>query len=119
MAKAVEFRINIKSEDGGVLKRLTVEADGLDDILSEVGNTAVATGNRLREMADKSLVFETAVRSIRDLSDMVGGLAEPFDSFETAMRLVSTIICGTSKLITDVNTEAASWFKRTKTLSPN
>ena len=27
MAKAVEFRINIKSEDGGVLKRLTVEAD--------------------------------------------------------------------------------------------
>ena len=52
MAKAVEFRINIKSEDGGVLKRLTVEADGLDDILSEVGNTAVATGNRLREMAD-------------------------------------------------------------------
>lgn len=80
MAKAVEFRINIKSEDGGVLKRLTVEADGLDDILSEVGNTAVATGNRLREMADKSLVFDTAVRSIRDLSDMVGGLAEPFDS---------------------------------------
>ena len=41
MAKAVEFRINIKSEDGGVLKRLPVEADGLDDILSEVGNTAV------------------------------------------------------------------------------
>lgn len=91
MAKAVEFRINIKSEDGGVLKRLTVEADGLDDILSEVGNTAVATGNRLREMADKSLVFETAVRSIRDLSDMVGGLAEPFDSFETAMRSANTM----------------------------
>ena len=91
MAKAVEFRINIKSEDGGVLKRLTVEADGLDDILSEVGNTAVATGNRLREMADKSLVFETAVHSIRDLSDMVSGLAEPFDSFETAMRSANTM----------------------------
>lgn len=91
MAKAVEFRINIKSDDGGVLKRLTVEADGLDDILSEVGNTAVATGNRLREMADKSLVFDTAVRSIRDLSDMVSGLAEPFDSFETAMRSANTM----------------------------
>lgn len=91
MAKAVEFRINIKSEDGGVLKRLTVEADGLDDILSEVGKTAADTGNRLREMADKSLVFETAVRSIRDLSDMVGGLAEPFDSFETAMRSANTM----------------------------
>ena len=91
MAKAVEFRINIKSDDGGVLKRLTVEADGLDDILSEVGNTAVATGNRLREMADKSLVFETTVRSIRDLSDMVSGLAEPFDSFETAMRSANTM----------------------------
>lgn len=91
MAKAVEFRINIKSDDGGVLKRLTVEADGLDDILSEVGNAAVATGNRLREMADKSLVFDTAVRSIRDLSDMVSGLAEPFDSFETAMRSANTM----------------------------
>ena len=91
MAKAVEFRINIKSEDGGVLKRLTVEADGLDEILSEVGKTAADTGNRLREMADKSLVFETAVRSIRDLSDMVGGLAEPFDSFETAMRGANTM----------------------------
>lgn len=91
MAKAVEFRINIKSEDGGVMKRLTVEADGLDDILSEVGNTAVVTGNRLREMADKSLVFETAVHSIRDLSDMVSGLAEPFDSFETAMRSANTM----------------------------
>lgn len=91
MAKAVEFRINIKSDDGGVLKRLTVEADGLDDILSEVGKTAVGTGNRLREMADKSLVFETAVRSIRDLSDMVSGLAEPFDSFETAMRSANTM----------------------------
>ena len=57
MAKAVEFRINIKSEDGGVLKRLTVEADGLDDILSEVGNTAVATGNRLRELFYICFVF--------------------------------------------------------------
>lgn len=91
MAKAVEFRINIKSDDGGVLKRLTVEADGLDNILSEVGNTAVSTGNKLREMADKSLVFETAVRSIRDLSDMVSGLAGPFDSFETAMRSANTM----------------------------
>lgn len=91
MAKAVEFRINIKSEDGGVLKRLTVEADGLDDILSGVGKTATDTGNKLREMADKSLVFDTAIRSIRDLSDMVGGLAEPFDSFETAMRSANTM----------------------------
>ena len=91
MAKAVEFRINIKSEDGGILKRLTVEADGLDDILSEVGKTATDTGSKLREMADKSLVFDTAIRSIRDLSDMVGGLAEPFDSFETAMRSANTM----------------------------
>ena len=42
-------------------------------------------------MADKSLVFDTAIRSIRDLSDMIGGLAEPFDSFETAMRSANTM----------------------------
>lgn len=91
MARAVEFRINIKSGDGGVLKRLAVEADGLDDILSEVGRTAADTGSRLREMAGRSLVFDTAIRAIRDLGDMVGGLAAPFDSFETAMRGANTM----------------------------
>ena len=91
MAKSVEFKINIKSEDGGVLKRLTVEAEGLENMLSEVGDAAEAAGNQLRDMADKSLVFDTAIRSIRDLSDMVSGLAEPFDSFETAMRSANTM----------------------------
>lgn len=91
MAKSVEFKINIKSEDGGVLKRLTVEAEGLENMLAEVGDTAEAAGNQLRDMADKSLVFDTAIRSIRDLSDMVSGLAEPFDSFETAMRSANTM----------------------------
>ena len=91
MAKSVEFKINIKSEDGGVLKRLSIEAEGLEDILAEVGDAAQSAGNQLREMADKSLVFDTAVRSIRDLSDMVSGLAEPFDSFETAMRSANTM----------------------------
>ena len=91
MAKSVEFKINIKSEDGGVLKRLTVEAEGLENMLAEVGDTAEAAGNQLRDMADKSLVFDTAIRSIRDLSDMVSGLAAPFDSFETAMRSANTM----------------------------
>lgn len=91
MAKAVEFRINIKSEDGGVLKRLAVEADGLDDILSEVGRTAADTGSRLREMASRSLVFDTAIRAIQELGGMVGGLAAPFDSFEVAMRGANTM----------------------------
>ena len=91
MAKSVEFRINIKSVDGGVLKKLSVEAEGLDGILAEVGSTAAATGNRLREMADKSLVFDASIRSLRDLSDMVGDLAGPFDSFETAMRGANTM----------------------------
>lgn len=91
MAKSVEFKINIKSEDGGVLKRLTVEAEGLENMLSEVGDAAEDAGNQLRDMADKSLVFDTAIRSIRDLSDMVSGLAEPFDSFETSMRSANTM----------------------------
>lgn len=91
MAKAVEFRINIKSEDGGVLKRLAVEADGLDDLLAEVGRTAADTGSRLREMASRSLVFDTAIRAIQELGGMVSGLAAPFDSFETAMRGANTM----------------------------
>lgn len=91
MAKSVEFKINIKSEDGGVLKRLTVEAEGLEGILTEVGDAAQAAGNQLREMADKSLVLDAAVKSLDKLNDMVSGLAGPFDSFETAMRSANTM----------------------------
>lgn len=91
MAKAVEFQIKIKSNDGGVFQQLTVEAEGLDKVLDEVGATAVSTGNHLREMADKSLVLDAAVRSIRELGDMVNGLAKPFESFETAMRSANTM----------------------------
>lgn len=91
MAKSVEFKINIKSDDGGVLKRLTVEAEGLEGILTEVGDAAQAAGNQLREMADKSLVFDAAVKSLDKLNGMVSALAEPFDSFETAMRSANTM----------------------------
>lgn len=91
MAKAVEFQIKIKSVDGNVLKNLTVEATGLEDALEQVGDTARNTGSQLKEMAAKSMVFEGAMRSVETLRDMVGGLAAPFNSFETAMRSANTM----------------------------
>lgn len=91
MAKAVEFQIKIKSVDGNVLKNLTVEATGLEDALEQVGDTARNTGSQLKEMAANSMVFEGAMRSIETLRDMVGGLAAPFNSFETAMRSANTM----------------------------
>lgn len=91
MAKAVEFQIKIKSGDGSVLKNLTVEATGLEEALEEVGETARSTGSQLKEMAAKSMIFEGAMRSIETLRDMVGGLAAPFNSFETAMRSANTM----------------------------
>lgn len=91
MAKAVEFQIKIKSVDGSVLKNLTVEATGLDEALEKVGDTARSTGSQMKEMAAKSMIFEGAMRSIETLRDMVGGLAAPFNSFETAMRSANTM----------------------------
>ncbi|WP_311440411.1 phage tail tape measure protein [Hoylesella buccalis] len=91
MAKAVEFQIKIKSVDGNVLKNLTVEATGLDEALEKVGDTARNTGSQLKEMAARSMIFEGAMRSIETLRDMVGGLAAPFNSFETAMRSANTM----------------------------
>lgn len=91
MAKSVEFQIKIKSLDGGVLNKLTVEATGLEDILTEVGDAASRSGKQLREMAEKSLVLESASKSLEKLSDMISGLAAPFDSFETAMRAANTM----------------------------
>lgn len=91
MAKAVEFQIKIKGVEGNVLKNLSVEATGLDEALEKVGDTARNTGSQLKEMAAKSMVFEGAMRSIETLRDMVGGLAAPFNSFETAMRSANTM----------------------------
>ena len=91
MAKVVEFQIKIKGVDGNVLKNLSVEATGLEDVLAQVGDTARNTGSQLKEMAAKSMVFEGAMRSIETLRDMVGGLAAPFNSFETAMRSANTM----------------------------
>lgn len=91
MAKVVEFQIKIKGVDGNVLKNLNVEATGLEDALAQVGDTARNTGSQLKEMAAKSMVFEGAMRSIETLRDMVGGLAAPFNSFETAMRSANTM----------------------------
>lgn len=91
MAKSVEFQIRIKDVDGGVLKDLTVQADGLDDALGKIGETARGTGSRLKDMAEKSLVFDVAMRSLGTLRDMVSGLAAPFNSFETAMRSANTM----------------------------
>lgn len=91
MAKVVEFQIKIKGVDGNVLKNLSVEATGLDEALEKVGETARSTGSQLKEMAAKSMVFEGAMRSIETLRDMVGGLAAPFNSFETAMRSANTM----------------------------
>lgn len=91
MAKVVEFQIKIKGVDGNVLKNLSVEATGLDEALEKVGDTARNTGSQLKEMAAKSMVFEGAMRSIETLRDMVGGLAAPFNSFETAMRSANTM----------------------------
>lgn len=91
MAQSVEFRVKIKSEGGDVLRQLTVEADGLDDILGQVGASAQRAGSQLKEMASKSLVFDGIINSVERLKDMVSGLAAPFDSFEKSMRAVNTM----------------------------
>ena len=91
MAKAVEFQIKLKSVDGGVLKNLTVEATNFEDVLSQVGETARQSGEQLKAMASKSLLLENATRAIDQLSGMIKGAAEPFNSFETAMQGANTM----------------------------
>lgn len=91
MAKAVEFQINIKSIDGGVLEKLTIEATGLEDALSQVGQMAQQASGQLTNMAENSLIFESLVQSIQLLRDGINDLAEPFNSFETAMHSANTM----------------------------
>lgn len=91
MAKAVEFQIKLKGDDGDVLKNLTVEATNLDDVLSQIGEQAKQSGEKLKAMAAKSIVFENTIRSLDQLRGMIKGAAEPFDSFETAMQSANTM----------------------------
>lgn len=91
MAKAVEFQIRVKSDDGGVLKNLTVEATNLDEVLSQIRDDAKKAGEQLKAMAAKSIVFENTIRSLDQLRGMLKGAAEPFNSFETAMQGANTM----------------------------
>ena len=91
MAKAVEFQIKLKSDDGSVLKKLTVEATNFEDVLSDIGEQAKRSGEQLKTLAAKSLVFDNTIRSLDQLRSMLTGIAEPFNSFETAMQGANTM----------------------------
>lgn len=90
MAKAVEFEIKIKGADGSELKKLVIEAKNVDEALDKITDTADRVGGSLKNIA-KSVVFDAAIRSTEVLRDMVGGLAAPYQSFETAMRAANTM----------------------------
>lgn len=91
MSKTVEFHIKIKGEGSNVLHDLTVEATGLDDIIAQVGENASRTGERLKAMAAKSMVFDGIIGSLTTLKGIVGDIVAPFDSFEKSMRSVNTM----------------------------
>lgn len=91
MSKTVEFHIKIKGEGSNVLHDLTVEATGLDDIIAQVGENASRTGERLKAMAAKSMVFDGIISSLTTLKGIVGDIVAPFDSFEKSMRAVNTM----------------------------
>lgn len=91
MPKTVEFHIKIKGEGSNVLHDLTVEATGLDDIIAQVGENASRTGERLKSMAAKSMVFDGIISSLTTLKGIVGDIVAPFDSFEKSMRSVNTM----------------------------
>lgn len=74
-----------------MLHDLTVEATGLDDIIAQVGENASRTGERLKAMAAKSMVFDGIISSLTTLKGIVGDIVAPFDSFEKSMRLVNTM----------------------------
>lgn len=74
-----------------MLHDLTVEATGLDGIIAQVGENASQTGERLKAMAAKSMVFDGIISSLTTLKGIVGDIVAPFDSFEKSMRAVNTM----------------------------
>lgn len=74
-----------------MLHDLTVEATGLDDIIAQVGENASRTGERLKAMAAKSMVFDGIISSLTTLKGIVGDIVAPSDSFEKSMRAVNTM----------------------------
>lgn len=91
MSNAVEFHIKIKNDGGNVLQDLIVESSDLGDVIAKVGKNAGETGNRIKEMAAKSMVFDGIISSLNNLKGIVGSIVAPFDSFEKSMRSVNTM----------------------------
>jgi TP901 family phage tail tape measure protein len=91
MAKAVEFEIKIKGNGGEAIKSITIEASNADEAIGKIVESASRAGDSLRAMAENALVFDTAIRAVQKLKDVVSELATPFNSFETSMRAANTM----------------------------
>lgn len=89
--------------DGKVINQMTIEAEGLDDVINGIAESAGKAGKQLQEMASKSMVFDAAIKAMGQLRDMVGGLAAPFNSFETAMRGANTMAGKSGKDFDDLS----------------
>lgn len=90
MGKAVEFEIRIKGDDGAV-RSVTASVANLGEVIAGVTDGAGRASERLRGMADMSIVLDTATRAIEGLRGMVSGVVGPYDSFDKAMRQANTM----------------------------
>ena len=91
MANTITFEVKINGADGAELRQLTIEAGNVDEALQRIQDSAQSAGDKLKTMAEKSIVLATATSAARQLAEVVESLAAPYESFEQAMARTNTM----------------------------
>lgn len=93
MAKAVVYEIDIRGDAGGVLKTLKIQAKDAADAIRRLQQAANNTSSSLGGMrqAARAVTLSSVTGAIDTLNGLVGNMAAPFRSFESAMAAANTM----------------------------
>ena len=91
MNNTVKFRIELETNGQKVLHDVSVSTGELRDALVEVGKEARQSIDKLSELAQVGVMFDSLTNVVGRLGTVVNGLADDFNSFDKAMRAANTM----------------------------
>ena len=91
MDKTVKFKIELETNGQKMLHNVSVSTGELREALVDVGKEARRSMDRLSEMAQLGVMFDSLTNVVGRLGNVITGLSRDFNSFDTAMRAANTM----------------------------
>ena len=91
MDKTVRFKIELETNGQNVLHNVSVSTGELRNALVEVGKEARQSMDRLSEMAQLGVMFDSLTNVVSRLGSVIHGVANDWNSFDKGMRAANTM----------------------------